>query len=187
MIGFITPQGDAWCIDCAQAVANSDPIGSDTESDTPTNCRDCETLIQHALTDEGYRYVRDAIMDFFSARFMSNEVAGRACILRGWWEAYGPEAFDFTSEHPGDEIAGMFLEDFFKGVPTVDKYSPRLALDMAKIHGIYPHRWIVIDMQLAVARGPFSSLGIAAEVANIIRSNGQNAMTAPIYGPGETP
>src|SRR5213595_2157138 len=37
-------------------------IFTDTESDTPTHCSVCESLIEHALTGEGYAYVTEAII-----------------------------------------------------------------------------------------------------------------------------
>lgn len=37
------------------------PIFYGTEGDTPTHCCRCRDLIPHALTDEGYAYVREAV------------------------------------------------------------------------------------------------------------------------------
>jgi len=51
------PCCEPWDIDAAE------PIFSWTESDTPTFCTACSSLIPHNLTREGLEYVRDWLQD----------------------------------------------------------------------------------------------------------------------------
>jgi hypothetical protein len=78
-IGFYLNCDEAICLDHIVDLAEVyGPIFSDSEADSPTHCTQCEALIPHALTNEGHRYVREALA----------ENTGRPEILAMWKEAY---------------------------------------------------------------------------------------------------
>lgn len=61
-------------------------IFDDTESDHPTHCHKCGDLIPHALTSEGYKYVAEAMLDFYRTG------QGTASVLRAWLGEYEVES-----------------------------------------------------------------------------------------------
>lgn len=75
--------GAGRCSCCVQYVHDeSEPVFHDSESDTPTHCAFCESLIPHRLTPDGREYVAEAL----------HVGSGRADILAAWSEAYGVTA-----------------------------------------------------------------------------------------------
>jgi hypothetical protein len=98
ILGYYLDCDDAVCADCVtEAELREDdrvdpenlpnPIFDYSESDTPTHCIRCEALIAHALTGDGYDYVREAVRDFFLVK------RGRREILAQWVAQYGREIF----------------------------------------------------------------------------------------------
>jgi hypothetical protein len=93
-VGYYFGGSDAICADCVAAEAGlaaevqhdsdtgDDQIAAifpDTESDSPEHCLQCEALILHNLTADGYAYVAEALADG----------GGRMEILNTWQAAYG--------------------------------------------------------------------------------------------------
>lgn len=111
-VGYYLDCDTAVCEDCFDPVAWEgfedwdEPltIFDSDEADTPTHCAECESLIEHALTSDGYAYVREA---YLRALLVED---GRKCIVRAWVEAYLIE----------DEDALEAVEDW----ELVDAYSP---------------------------------------------------------------
>ena len=73
-------------------------IFRDEESDTPTHCKECGELIPHALTSEGYEYVRehiiDALFELDGARVLGEDDVTHPdafAVVRSWWEQYGDD------------------------------------------------------------------------------------------------
>ena len=125
VIGYYITCDDAICEECAPADFEdgdysewrgfedwSEPIAilSDTESDTPTHCAECESLIGHALTSDGYEYVAEHIAN------AARDDGGRRCITRQWWERYGSELYG--RQLP--QIVGAMISTW----PERDKFSP---------------------------------------------------------------
>jgi hypothetical protein len=65
-------------------ITRDDPLAifPDTESDTPTHCAECEALIPHALTPEGYEYVSEAVAQYRDFGI------GRGEIVEQWAAQY---------------------------------------------------------------------------------------------------
>ena len=88
VVGYYTDCDTALCADCApEGFADSDyvqwegfegwdeplAIFDDTESDSVTHCADCGAVIDSALTEEGYRYIGEAVREGFG-KGMQNPV-----------------------------------------------------------------------------------------------------------------
>ena len=118
IVGYYLNCDTAVCVDCAPTPTDETdcddgypaPIYDDMESDTPTHCANCEALIPHALTDDGYRYVEERI-----AGHLADPTDGRACVLAAWWREYG--AVDRM------DLVGI-LNQWANAQPTHDFYSP---------------------------------------------------------------
>ena len=65
-------------------------ILSDEESDTPTHCVECHELIPHALTSQGYEYVREHIINKLLDGDPIQHPDGLK-VVRSWWERYGDD------------------------------------------------------------------------------------------------
>ena len=104
-IGFYTQDGDPICADCHDGNPDDAAVFPDSETDYPSHCRKCETLIPEALTADGVRYVAYAL----------TAPTGRECILAQWWEAYG----DLVVDAYRDALAERFSK-----APAQDAYSP---------------------------------------------------------------
>jgi hypothetical protein len=88
-IAATLPDPDAW--EREHPDSNSyceifgEPVGYDSsegESDTPDHCGECEIFLERNLTEEGVRYVRDAIRELALGY-------GRDEIVQQWAEFYG--------------------------------------------------------------------------------------------------
>lgn len=63
-VGYYVDCDTAYCEDCVPGdVEDHDPIWSWSESDTPTHCAKCESLIPHTLTSDGLEYVAEHYRD----------------------------------------------------------------------------------------------------------------------------
>jgi hypothetical protein len=111
VLGYYVDCDTAHCADCVdlegwEGFEDWDEplaISAWDESDTPTHCAICESLIPHGLTSDGLAYV---------AEHFDRAVAvdgGRRCIVRAWVETYAE-----------DPEARATVE----GWPTSDDYSP---------------------------------------------------------------
>jgi hypothetical protein len=69
-------------------------IFADSEADTPTHCAVCEELIPHALTPDGYAYVRESLIE------AQRDSRGRQCIVRQWVEEYLDEESEAVADWP---------------------------------------------------------------------------------------
>jgi hypothetical protein len=76
--------------DCCSAwtLATAQPIDSDMDSDTPTHCVICESIIPHTLTVDGVAYVFEAL----------ELGTGRPEILAMWRETYAEDMADTRRE-----------------------------------------------------------------------------------------
>lgn len=102
VVGYYITCDDAVCEDCAPAGFNEgdysqwdgfesweEPIVifRDTESDTPTNCKECGEVIPHALTREGYAYVEQYMRDDIKDALCETNHRGVA-VVHAWLEQY---------------------------------------------------------------------------------------------------
>jgi hypothetical protein len=178
LIGRYTDPDSALCIDCFDGFGGSTyaEITEDTEADTPTHCAHCEMLIQHRLTEDGLEYVADKVEEHLQAKYTYGAMSqpGRACILRQWWEAYGDLVFEVRWH---DDLLKHLITDYFLSVPTVDKHSPVFARQVAKVHGMFPNRWCVVDYVKKEVYGPFVSTLAAGTLAGAILREGRKAET----------
>lgn len=74
----ITEPGAGWPAEYSE---DHHPIFRDSESDAPTHCALCESLIPHALTPDGIEYVREAVRSL-------RDGDGRAETVRQWRDRY---------------------------------------------------------------------------------------------------
>ena len=100
VLAFITDDGDILCGGCAVAGGYDWPIldddaadletgpgggcdimRADAETDTPVHCETCRALLVFPLTNDGRRYVTDAL----------NDADGDADVLAAWRAVYGDE------------------------------------------------------------------------------------------------
>jgi hypothetical protein len=115
------------------------PIFYGTEADTPTHCRLCGVLVAHALTPEGYDYVRDAL-----ARGQ-----GDNAVLARWRDVYfGPETgWGGWLDH---ETTLSELRDLVAAVEqsAADTVARQLAVRFKRLdawlsdHGEPPEDWV---------------------------------------------
>ena len=54
-------KGHGSICECCTEWVESEPIFADSESDTPTFCTICESLIPHGLTQEGISYIAELL------------------------------------------------------------------------------------------------------------------------------
>jgi len=111
---WIVDADEAVCVDHKEGLSDDDLYPADSESDTPTHCAVCETLIDHGLTSDGYAYVADAILRHVESKGKD----GRACIVRAWYMEYG----DGLDPQDKDAILAAVVE----GWPAEDEYSPKV-------------------------------------------------------------
>lgn len=163
-IGYYINCDDALCGDCYHDVYGLEPqravaawrrlarfedwdapiaITPDDESDTPTLCSECSELIPHALTYDGYEYVREAILSrpgVILEQFDSGQrTADNACRDAYWamvahgasptlndrdihalaaWSDDGEDAYvDTYGEHPGEQLQWL-VEDAENTLPA---------------------------------------------------------------------
>lgn len=133
-LGYYVNCDDALCGDCFRKQHGDDDLGRpdspgfqawregggfegwdepvailrDDEADTPTNCRGCEHLIPHRLTDDGVDYVAEHL-----GRVLRDPNDGRRCVVRDWVNEY-LEPDDLRS----------VLRDFVNEWPERDELSP---------------------------------------------------------------
>jgi hypothetical protein len=128
-IGYWLTCDDAVCTACAPSGFAEDDfsewpgfeswdepliITAEDESDSPTHCSVCESLIEHRLTSDGYAYVAQAMAEHLSEMDSHpDDRTGRACILKAWWNAYGDD-----SDNSG-------LDVDVSSWPDHDEYSPK--------------------------------------------------------------
>ena len=72
---------DGWDKDSGNDVG---AIFADSETDSPTHCDDCETLIPECLTSDGVRYVHESFRRFLR----SHGKDGRLEVLIEWAHQY---------------------------------------------------------------------------------------------------
>lgn len=120
-LGYYVNCDDAVCRDCAPAgFAEGDysewpgfegwespaAIFNDSESDTPTHCRQCGAVITHDLTREGGEYVKDAV-----AELISEPGSHTADVIAQWWAAYAGTGLNDKDFADILEYAGISLRD----------------------------------------------------------------------------
>jgi len=114
IIGYYWNCDDAVCLDCHNDGTewkgfddweNPLPIFDDEKSDTPTHCCECEDLIPHDLTSEGYRYVEEAVVKVLSGG------GGRPEIVLQWFDQY-KDGLDL------DEIIRLAINDVYQATFT---------------------------------------------------------------------
>lgn len=98
-------------------------IFEDTEADTPTHCCECGMVLDHALTDDGYTYVLDSVVQCFREG-KQNPVTVQ------WIETFGEYCGDCYDLPEGNEIHVGDLFDLFRLLPRdevwLDKARPEL-------------------------------------------------------------
>jgi hypothetical protein len=81
---FYIYEADVYCEDCARSIPGADGPYSQGETDTPAHCGNCGLFLERPLTEDGVRYVAEALMDAAGVdRFdFDNE------IINTWREFY---------------------------------------------------------------------------------------------------
>lgn len=120
--GFYITCDDAECVDCYERAGGEaawranggfesweEPLAifDDAESDTPTHCCECGEVIEHDLTDYGYGYVGEAILDGFKEGKQNP-------VVVQWIAAYtrmGEDLFDDYRTSDVVDLYGMLPRD----------------------------------------------------------------------------
>jgi hypothetical protein len=128
VIGYYVTCDDAMCANCApDGFADGDytdwsgfegwtePIAifDDSESDSTTFCKVCESLIPQTLTSVG---IAD-LVERMTETVKDAKDGGRRCILRQVWEQYSAD----VDESDLRAILAAFVATF----PRSDQYSPK--------------------------------------------------------------
>lgn len=124
-IGYYIDCDTAQCIDCFESDGGEaawkarggfegwdSPIAifEDTEADSPTHCTTCSAVIDHALTDDGYAYVLEAVAQCFTAG-KQNPVTVQ------WIDAYGEYCGDDVQLQSGNEVHVGDMFELFRLLP----------------------------------------------------------------------
>jgi len=96
-IGWLTPEGDEVCDDCA---GPSGPFAGDgycrlwDEVDTPRHCEDCGALLDVALTEDGLCYVADYVTRDLESQGHLGEVTAQWAYAYPGFERYMPQGYN---------------------------------------------------------------------------------------------
>jgi hypothetical protein len=75
----VTEDGDTFCLDCAGKHRHDDEVNMDyVEVDCPWHCDECGALLGGSLTEDGVKYVKDAL----------ERNDGHAAVLAQWRDFY---------------------------------------------------------------------------------------------------
>lgn len=111
--GYYVNCDDAYCPECFrdEYAESTDEWGDgwpiaifgDTESDTPTHCLACGSLILHHITSDGYTYVADAIRECI-------ERETRSAPVHAWADEYWP---DELTDEDADRFFALPLAEYW--------------------------------------------------------------------------
>lgn len=90
-------------------------IFSDEESDTPTHCVECGALIPHALTTDGYAYVREAMDENLSE-------GRRSPVVHRWVDYFAGDDNDLFPDEDCERFFSLPLADVWVERPELHKY-----------------------------------------------------------------
>lgn len=118
VIGYVPmDSGYMLCPDCAaDEIASDDDNGSvvfpSSETDSPTHCEECGTLIRESLTTDGMLYVVDALWQYVWHTVTSGH-AGSASVLDQWREEYGMDVssadhYNSNGMETGDKLLALY-------------------------------------------------------------------------------
>ena len=80
---YYTHDADIWCSECASHISDDlDGPYEDQEADVPQHCAGCHEFFENPLTDEGYRYVEEKIVEHIT------NGRGNFKVLKEWIEFY---------------------------------------------------------------------------------------------------
>ena len=96
----------------------SEPVAifEDTTRDTPTHCHECRALIEHDLTDEGYAYIAQGMIDGFREGRQDDVVAQWVA----YFGQYMPGEIEVTINGAREDIDTRQATDLYALLPKED-------------------------------------------------------------------